>query len=108
MRSKDGSIRIVTSQPAENGEEPTQENIPARNLLLRPPHRKRSERGPASGSEGVCFCARRTGNGQSGGRRRGVRGSGLRVSRGRSTRASCIRWRIYRAKRSQGRFCQWN
>jgi hypothetical protein len=26
--------------------------------------------------QGICFCARRTGNGQSGGRRRGVRGSG--------------------------------
>jgi hypothetical protein len=27
----------------------------ARNLLSRPAHRERSERGPASGSEGVCF-----------------------------------------------------
>ena len=29
--------------------------IAARKLLSRPPHRKRSERGRASGSEGVCF-----------------------------------------------------
>ena len=31
--------------------------VAARKLLSRPPHRKRSERGRASGSEGVCFGA---------------------------------------------------
>ena len=54
--------------------------LAARNLLSRPSHRGRSERGSVPGSEGVwllgiCFRARRTVDGQNGDRCRGVRGS---------------------------------
>ena len=39
---------------AESGARAQAIVVTARNLLSRPPHRKRSERGRASGSEGVC------------------------------------------------------
>jgi LmbE family N-acetylglucosaminyl deacetylase len=62
LKKKDPELVVRIPRGAHPGNHPAHRHpalavalgwLLARKLLLRPPHRKRSERGPASGSEGV-------------------------------------------------------
>ena len=66
-----GRAGTASTRTAPRGRNPPSSWPPARNSLSPPPRRKRSERGPASGSEGVCSATVQGAGGLMGGKLRG-------------------------------------